>query len=332
MRGKSYPFACASIKVRETKLLTKEKLLRIKEAGSAEDAFKLLSEIGYGSGECHQAVLFESLIKRELKDAYDYISRIVPDQNAFNLFLYKNDYLNLKILLKRYAKKEPLSSGALKKNGTIPLEILKSAVADKQYGALPAEMKEALISLDRQFSVKEDVSLIGVFLDSAYARQLQRAVKGVRDGFIKDYMAAYADITNVISFIRLRLLNMGKETLKKVFIEGGAFEEKAFFEAFESGLDSISHYFAKRGFERSLNAAFDEFKKSGSLYAFEKARDDYLIDIIMKHKDDVFTIGPSVAYILAKEREADNIRIVMTAKLNGKDAEFLGGRIKGMYA
>jgi V/A-type H+-transporting ATPase subunit C len=331
MTYKSYPFASASLKVKETRLVTKEKLLRIAEAKTMGEAYKALAETGYGLGEtCVDD--FERLIRRELKTAYEYTAKIAPDEEAFSLYLIRTDYHNVKVLLKLLLKKEPLSSAALKENGTIPVDTLKTAVTDKKYDSLPPEMKQALITLDRQFSVKEDVSLIGIYLDAAYARQAGRIVGRVKDGFVKEYMAAYADFTNVISYIRLRLLEMGKETLKKVFIPGGDIKEKQFYEVFDVALDSVSHYFARRGLDKPLNGAFEEFKKNGSLYTFEKVRDDYLTGIIKKHKNEVFTIAPTIAFILAKEREADNIRLVMTAKQNGKDADFVTGRIKEMYS
>lgn len=328
MAYKSYPFAGAGIKIKETRLIKKERLLRIMEAKTAEVAYRAFMETGYGSGESAGASYFEQLIKREMKNTYDYLFRVVPDINAFSLFLLKNDYLNLKILMKLSVKKEPLLGAALKDNGTIPADDLKSAVEDKKYDSLPAEMKEALVVIDKQFSVKEDVSIIGLYLDAAYAKHSMRAAKSIKHSFIMDYMKAYADITNVISFMRLRLLEFGKEVFKKVYIKGGSYDEKLFFDIYEAGLDSVSHFFARREYEKPLLPAFEGFKRTGSLYMLEKARDEYLISIINKRKNDVFTIAPAIAYMLEKEREADNVRLIMTAKLNGKDIEFISDRIK----
>ena len=331
MAYKSYPFAAANIKAKELKLVTREKLNRIAEAKNAEEAYRALSETGYGMGEaCTDD--FERLIRREIKTAYEYVKKVAPDASALDLYLIRSDYHNLKVLLKLSLKKEPFESTALKENGTLPVEVLKAAVSDKKYDRLPEEMKSALKMLDRQFSVKEDISLIGLYLDTAYAAHAMRMVKGLQEDFLRNYMAAYADFTNVISFIRLRLLGFGREMLKKVLIQNGKIQEKTFFDVYEVGLDSISHFFARWDYDRAMNTAFEEFRRSGSLFTFEKARDDYLLNVIKAHKNDVFSIAPSIAYILAKEREADNIRLVMTAKLNGKDAEFVSDRIKEMYS
>lgn len=331
MAYKSYPFAYGSIKAKEKKLLSKERMMRISELKTADDALRALAETGYSLGDAGAAD-FERLIKREIKQAYEYVMKVMPDAYTLDLFLIRADYHNLKVLLKLTMKKEPLASSAFKDNGTIPLEVLKAAVADKKYERIPEEMKKALIALDRQFSVKEDVSLIGLYLDTAYAEQVVCIVKGVREGFIREYIAAYADITNVISFLRLRLLSMGREMLKKVFIKGGRIKEELLFELYEAALEAVPHAFGKLDCSRVLNKAFEEFKRSGSLYTFEKARDDYLLDIVKAHSNDVFSVAPSIAYLLAKEREADNIRLVMTAKLNGKDADFVADRIKEMFS
>jgi V/A-type H+-transporting ATPase subunit C len=63
----------------------------------------------------------------------------------------------------------------------------------------------------------------------------------------------------------------------------------------------------------------------------EKARDDYMLSLLEKQRNDMFGIGPLMGYYIAKQREAAAVRMVMTAKLGGISAETVTERIKELY-
>ena len=48
-KNKIYPFAVASVRSMENKLLSQQKLMQMAEAKSAEEALRLLSDTAYGS-------------------------------------------------------------------------------------------------------------------------------------------------------------------------------------------------------------------------------------------------------------------------------------------
>jgi V/A-type H+-transporting ATPase subunit C len=63
----------------------------------------------------------------------------------------------------------------------------------------------------------------------------------------------------------------------------------------------------------------------------EKKRDDYLLALIKEQRHDMFGIGPLLGYYVAKQREAAAVRMVMTAKQGGIDADVVTKRLKDLY-
>ena len=63
----------------------------------------------------------------------------------------------------------------------------------------------------------------------------------------------------------------------------------------------------------------------------EKARDDYLMSLISAHKHDAMSLYPVVGYIIAKEREAQNVRLILTVKRNGLSENVIAERLVKLY-
>ena len=103
----SHPFAFGRVCVLENALVTSEKLKRVLDAKSAEDALKGLVEIGFGAGEQVTDVYdYEKLIKKDLETAYAFVHDVTPDEEITNLFFYHYDYHNIKVLIKAAILKE----------------------------------------------------------------------------------------------------------------------------------------------------------------------------------------------------------------------------------
>ncbi len=328
---RSYPYAATNIRALENKLINFERALKIAEGDDPWQSFRSLLETGYGGGDATAPEQFETLIERELGNAYAHIQAIMPDPQSLNLFLLKNDYHNLKVLLKLNLSQEKLSEEYLRKNGTIPLKVLIDAVNEKKYTQLTPFMQEALEELDRQFSMKEDVSLIGLYLDNAYGRELGSRLANNKSTFVAEYMRIYADYTNLISLIRIRNMDLGVLALQRSLLPGGVIPDKTFIAAFDAPSDTFVNIFARGIYEKRFITAFEEMKRTGSLFALEKSRDDFLMDTVRKYKNDFMTPAPALGYLLVKEREAENIRVIMSAKLNKLSNDTILSLLKEMF-
>ena len=53
---------------------------------------------------------------------------------------------------------------------------------------------------------------------------------------------------------------------------------------------------------------------------------------IKSEKYNSFSVGPIVAYVIARENEIKTVKIIMSGKLNGFDNDFIKERVREMYA
>ena len=75
--------------------------------------------------------------------------------------------------------------------------------------------------------------------------------------------------------------------------------------------------------------AAEALKKSPS--AFERWCDNRVIETIKPQKYEVCTVGPLVAYVLARQNEIKTARIVITGKANDLSEEAIRERTREMY-
>ncbi len=325
----SYPYAAAKIKVLENKLITKDKLNRIIESKDFDTALHVLQELGYGNiSSRHQS--FELMIQHELDETDKLLLAISPSDVFIKIMRTDKDYYNLKILIKLLVLDKSLEDTELSP-GNISIDTLRRAISENNYHELTDRMKEALLYIDKRFATATDVSIIGIALDRAYAKEISALVKQMNNELVTQYFESYFDFSNIIAFMRVRVSGHRKESFDDAHLHGGRIEKRTFSEAFELPDESVFNAVVRREFAEVLAPAFNDYLKTKSLYMMEKAKDDYLLALIKKHRHDMFGIAPLMCYYIAKQREAAAVRMVMTAKQGGIDNEVVTKRLKELY-
>ena len=67
---KTYPFAVAVVRCKENNLLSKDKMMQMADAPTAEDALRILTDSGYGDMSPVDVHDFEKLLTNQLTDMY----------------------------------------------------------------------------------------------------------------------------------------------------------------------------------------------------------------------------------------------------------------------
>ena len=84
-----YPFAVASVRSMENKLLTKQKLLQMAEAKDAEEALRFLQDSDYGKTQIGDVHEFETMIQANLEEAYQAMGKLIPNEVFMDIFRFK---------------------------------------------------------------------------------------------------------------------------------------------------------------------------------------------------------------------------------------------------
>ncbi|MBC7240560.1 MAG: V-type ATPase subunit, partial [Chloroflexi bacterium] len=73
------------------------------------------------------------------------------------------------------------------------------------------------------------------------------------------------------------------------------------------------------------------FEQGRNISLIEKLKDNYLITFMKQAKHVMFGIQPIVAFMVAKDMEVKNLRIIITGKQAGLSEDLLKERLRDVY-
>ena len=326
MAQKSYAYACARVSALSKRLLDDTALKRMAE-GSMGDALRILIDDRYGNLPDAGEGDGERMIERELIAMREEVRSLSPEPAITDLFLLQSDVMNLKTLIK--ARLLDQKDVAWQAGGLYDREILEKAVSDQDYAFLPEDMVPELVALEKRLAVSVEPQLISIALDRAYLRHALKAT--AKDKGFSHYFKAKADFDNVLTFLRVRAMGGGRGMLKDVLLVEGGIPFKAFFEGYDLSVEGFGRMVESSVCRRALATALDRMYGTGNIGEVEKARDNYLMSLIAARKHDAMSLYPVVGYIIAKEREAQNVRLILTVKRNGLNENVIAERLVKLY-
>lgn len=322
-RERIYPFAVASVRSMENKLLTKQKLMQMAEAKDADEALRLLQDSDYGKTQVRDAHDFEAMIQANLEEAYQAVGKLIPNETFMDIFRFKNDYHNVKVLIKEEISKVNGKKYMIQ-GGTIPVEVLRDNFRERNYMELPNIDAKAVEEAIELYAKTKNGRYIDTVLDQACFRVMSDAAEKLGIDYVAKYVRKLADVTNLKTLLRIRMLGRTEEELKESIVPGGELSVDTLVRALRS--DSAVAVLKETGYGSLCSESMEQ-----GFTAFEKACDDYLMDYVKDAKYKTLTPEPVAAYILAKETEAKCVRIIMTCKLQDIDAETIKERVREAY-
>lgn len=322
-KHKIYPFAVASIRSMENRLLSHQKLMQMAEAKDAAEAIRILCETDYGKTEIENIYDFEKLIRKHLEEEYQAVGKLIPSETFMDIFRFKNDYHNVKVLIKEEISKVS-GKKYLVQGGSIPLDRLQKNFRDRNYMELPNIKEEAVQEAIELYAKTKNAGCIDTILDKACFQVMSEAAEKLGNAYVSRYVKKLADMTNLKTLLRIWKLKRSDEELEQCLVPGGELPCELLQKAFKN--DSILQTLK----ETSYGELCETYMPQG-FTAFEKACDDYLMECIKDAKYKTLTPEPVAAYILAKETEAKCVRIILTCKLQQMDEATIKERVREAY-
>jgi V/A-type H+-transporting ATPase subunit C len=137
----------------------------------------------------------------------------------------------------------------------------------------------------------------------------------------RDILMAEVDFRNARNALRLARSGADIDPAE-YYIEGGRLFGRTELSALASNLDELVQRIRDSTYGDDLSEALDDLESTESLIAFERALDTALLEYSAS-LGNVFplSVSPVVSYILAKEREVDNIRAIARAREAGLSPE-----------
>lgn len=324
----SRTYAIGRIRPLERTLLTPSTLERLIAAPNMQEVARALSDAGWGDAQDQTGI--EALADQHVSRVCKLMREIMPDENVVECFLIKYDMLNLKSLIKArlLRDEDPPLSG----NGLIDVEKMKRAVSDSNYAFLPREYRSVLEKIEQKVAVEPDPFLVDSLLDKLMYDLIAQRLEGDKGcpDEIKDYFSARADSVNMLIALRVGALGRDADFAEELFVTGGKITVNALkaIVAEPQELLTAAKYLP---FAAHVRRGLELFEQNEGLAPLEKQLEDYGLSIFKARRFDTDSLLPLVGYLLAREREASAVRLVVTAKAAKVAEDALSKRMRRLY-
>lgn len=327
LKDTDYLFISTYLRSRERNLLTSARMERMIDAPSAEEATKVLQEIGYGEFSAASDRELGAALAQEREKLFADLYRFVPDKAVVDVFKVKYDYHNIKALLKARAM-DVDGAHLLLDAGRVPADKLAKIVMEGAYDQLPPALAAAAKEASEVLSATGDPQLGDFVLDRAYYAEMLSAAQATRSDFLVRYVRATIDAANLRSAVRTLRMQKGGDFLRRVLFEGGTVKTESILSAALGG--NLEEPFRTT----ELKAAAElgaEAARGGSLTKFEKACDDAVTAFAAGAKRVPFGVEAVIGYLVAKEIEFTAVRIIMSSRMAGIGGDTIRERLREAY-
>lgn len=333
-----YAYAVGRIRALETRLLDRSDIGRLLEAESASEALKTLSEGEYESSlsSINDAADFETALNMERERIYGLIDELSLDPALTQMFRIRWDFHNLKVLLKSsYLERDSSDDDdVLIKSGLIPIEDLRFAISPDDEGSsvkLPDYIQNALDDAQAEYEEDQNPQMIDIVIDNHLQSFLYQRAADYPSPFLCGYFEAMADLTNIKSFIRMKMLDESVRMLDRVLIPHGSLDQGVYIGQFDETVENLAGILSSTPYAELVTEGLRNWSEEHSLAVYERLADNYLIDYIKPAKYIVFGVEPLIGYLLAKEHEMKLIRIIVIGKLNDLPPDDIQERLRDTY-
>lgn len=321
MAQNQFIYAVARIRSKELSLLSGAFVEQLLSAKGYEECLQLLQEKGWGDGETRDAA---GILAVEREKTWQLMGELTDDLSVFDVFLYANDYHNLKAAIKEVRMGDEYP-GIFMEQGTVDVKLIREAVQTREFQNLPAAMRTPAEEAYKALLHTQDGQLCDIIIDKAALDAIYAAGKSSGNEFLELYAELTVAAADIKTAVRASRTGKDRAFLEQALAPCGSINVARLAQAAIEGVDSIGSYLETTAYADAV----EELRRSPS--AFERWCDNLLIRKIKPQQYSAFGLGPLAAYILARENEIKSVRIVLSGKLNHLPEESIRERIREMY-
>lgn len=328
MKRLDYAQSVVLARVYEKRLLDRAKLERMIDASNENECFKILmdSEYSKSASGVTDVYGYVQLLNQELERTRNIADELLEDKRVLELMTIKYDYHNIKVIVKNLYVDKDLTEKLISSKNSNPLTIKAQVEADKLTN-IRDEYANAVREAKDEYERTKDPQVIDIVIDRHYFEHMLALAKALDNDFFNDYICGKVDFYNVIALMRMR--KMGKNAIfaERVFADGGRIHRSKLLSLLQAEIDKIILSLKGEAIGLYVVKGLEDFKKTSSLFSLEKQGNKYLNDLTKDSRFIAFGPEPIIAYILAKEKEIDNVRAIIVGKLNGLSGDRIRERL-----
>ncbi len=322
MAKADYTYAVARIRSMELKLFSAKDIDDLLSLSDYDSCIRYLNEKGWGDES--NSLSGDEILSFERKKIWQLMNELVKEENTFDIFLVQNDFHNLKVTIKAITRNvDP--KNMFVQFGKVSGEKIYEAVENRKYSHLPEYLQNiAKTSLETLLQTS-DGQLCDILIDKACLETVYKIGQNSDNEIIKLYSELFVASSNIKTAVRCAKTGKSLSFIKQALADCNSINCNALAVSSSKGLEEVCNYLSSTTYKTAVEA----LKKSPS--SFEKYCDDLLTNKMQSQKWEPFTIGPLIAYIIARENEIKAVRLILSAKLNSLDMQIIKERLRKMY-
>lgn len=322
-------FISTRIKAMENRLLTRDRMERMLEAATNEEAAKVMVECGYPEMHRVSQDTLDAALMVERRRVVQDLSGSAPNPGVLDVFKVKYDYHNAKCIIKAEAMGTDAAK-LLMDIGRVHAHFLMEAAQTGNFRGVPDRLRAAIAQGREVLGNTNDPQLADFVLDKACYADLFEIAHHTGSSFLEGYVRLSIDAVNLRTVVRALRMGKSADFLKGVLFEGGNLSASRIMNAVSTG-NALEELY-KTTVLRDAAAEGVSVLGGGGLIRFEKLCDDAVSGYLAHAKYVPFGEETVIGYLAAKETEYTAIRIIMTGRMAGLDGDIIRERLREAYA
>jgi V/A-type H+/Na+-transporting ATPase subunit C len=323
-----YAYITGKIKQLETGLPNEVDFDRMINAPDAAKAFEVLNDTDYANNLLGVEVEnFNYALHEDWRELRKFLKNSVPDKKLLDILYLREDFNNLKIVLKQHLQTKPLADVRVTDAGSVSQADWLSYFQADERSNLNEFWHEVMKQILAQVGKSLDPQLIDREVDKIYFKTYKELALKLNNDFIIKLVEIEIDVMNVKSLIRARRLKRDAAWLTQQLADGGTIPLKDIGSWLELDFSEIVQHL-RHNLPFSIWQEIDKEHAKSPAELIEKAmytwRRRYLL------RANFVAYGPEhvIKYFYAKIRAMINVRVAMMGKINNLAPEEIKARIR----
>ena len=322
MRDADYIYAVACIRTKEKSLLKDADIQTISGLPSENAVITYLTDRGWGNNETKEA---EKLLSFEEAKTAQVLSELGVGENIIDILMFREYFHNLKTAVKQVCTDDADDPRAFYPSSRFDGEKLKTIIRENAFEKLPPYMSKAAEKAKDVMLTARDGQRCDSIIDRACLEAMINEAAATHDRFLIDYAESKVATADIKIAVRGCGTKKSYDFILEALCPCKSFDVKALAKAAAAGKEELLGFLSHTDYSEAAEAVNESFS------SFEKWCDDVMIKKIMDQKTNIQSVGPVVAYYLARQNEIRMVRIILTAKANGFPDRIISERVRKMY-
>lgn len=320
--SEQYTYAVARIRALEVALFSNATIDQLIACSDYDQCLQFLAEKGWGDSDTPAQA--EAILNREEEKIWEVVKDLHVDMDKFAVLSYPKLFHNLKAAIKEVCVGDT-NRHIFYDDVSVPGAAMLEIVREKEFGKLPSDMQHAAEEAYEAMLHTRDGQLCDVIIDRAALDAVYRAGKAAKDAIIRDYAESTVAVADIKIAVRSQKTAKSLEFMTRAMAECDSVNAAQLAKAALNGMDAIREYLMGTAYAEGAEAL------AQSPSAFERWCDNRIIQTISPQKYKAFTIGPVIAYVIARQNEIKTVRIILSGKLNDLPEDSIRERVREMY-